>query len=152
MLTDVSDPWHYSQTVCCSDINAAHSSVFLFVCLFPYREQRGVQETGAVNHIHRHGDQPPGNPVHGPLLPQQVRGQTHRNMRAYILYCRYTSNPQCFHVDLFKWTVWNAARLIVTGLHSYWWMTTFGWIAEGFVVTLPQQSQSDNPIGFKQTQ
>lgn len=57
-----------SQELCCSNINMAPSSV-----LFPHREQRGVQETGAVNHIHRRDDQPPGNPVYGPLLPQQVR-------------------------------------------------------------------------------
>ncbi len=55
----------YSQRVCSSDINVTPFSV-----LFPHREQRGVQETVAVNHIHCHGDQPPGNPVHGPLLPQ----------------------------------------------------------------------------------
>lgn len=41
--------------------------------LCPRRKQRGVQETGAVDHVHRHGDQPAGKPVHGPLLRQQVR-------------------------------------------------------------------------------
>lgn len=42
----------------------------------PRREQRGVQETGAVHHIHRRDDQPSGDRVHGPLLPQQVRNHT----------------------------------------------------------------------------
>lgn len=41
----------------------------------PRREQRGVQETGAVHHIHRRDDQPAGDRVHGPLLPQQVRNR-----------------------------------------------------------------------------
>lgn len=52
--------------------------------LFPCREQRGVQETGAVDHVHRHGDQSSGDSVYGPLLPQQVREYKHKNIHINI--------------------------------------------------------------------
>ena len=58
----------------------------LSLFLFLHREQRRVQETGAVNHIHRHGDQPAGNAVCGSVLPQQVRwwARTHTCVHGHV--------------------------------------------------------------------
>lgn len=67
--------------------------------LFPCREQRGVQETGAVDHIHRHGDQSSGDSVYGPLLPQQVREYKHKNIHINI------HHEASLHVHLCKLTL-----------------------------------------------
>lgn len=68
------------QVICFQRLGDEQSNVPPCLFLFPHREQRGVQETCTVDNIHRHGDQPSGDPVYGPLLPQQVREQNNKNI------------------------------------------------------------------------
>lgn len=54
------------------------------------REQGGVQEASAVNHMHRHGNQLSRNALYGSLLPEQV--SISLDLRAFGLLL--TSNPE----------------------------------------------------------